>query len=68
MYLKGIGDINSMMVIYLLLYSAQFQSLPDSFRIIALHYTWLRSFDDMYGCTVAQEKSRQKIEHEWKTA
>lgn len=46
MNVKTIGDITSMMVIYLLLYSAQFQSLPDSFRIITLHYSWLRSSDN----------------------
>lgn len=59
MNLKTIGDITSMMVIYLLLYSAQFQSLPDSFRIITLHYSWLRSsdeYDDTKECGLKNNK------------
>lgn len=48
MNVKTIVDIqHPMIVIYLLLYfSAQFQSLPISFRIITLHYIWLRSSDN----------------------
>lgn len=37
MNVKTIVDIASMIVIYLLLYSAQFQSLPISFRVITWH-------------------------------
>lgn len=59
MNVKTIGDITSMMVIYLLLYSAQFQSLPDSFRIITLHYSWLHSsdeYDDTKECGLKNKK------------
>lgn len=72
MYLKAIGDIISMMVIYLLLYTAQFQSLPDSFRIIALHYMitfirWYVRCTDVYGGANGKS-AKKKIEDKWKAA
>lgn len=65
MNVKTIGDIISMKVIYLLLNSAEFQSLPDSFKIITSHYAWLYSSDD--GKKKKNErKIKKKKKNQWK--